>query len=615
MLAFIILIAYLPTLYGGFVWDDENYIHGNRLLRNAEGLQKIWFDPKAIYLESHYWPLVYTSFWLEYKVWNQVPFGYRLDNLLLHILNTILIWVILRRMSVPWAWLAAAIFGLHPVHVESVSWIIERKDVLSGLFYLTAFLTYLRFEENGNRKIYILGLGSFICAMLCKSIVVSLPIALFLYVWWKKEWLGRKQLMPLVPYFAIAFIMGLLDVKYAHHQNPAKLGFSFMERCIIAGHAIWFYADKLFYPIPMMAVYPLWKINAHSFVQWLFPGTVILALLILWLLRNRIGKGPLVALVFFIVTIGPTLGFIDFDYMVHSFVADRFQYLASIGLIALFVTAINQIAWANQNIFMVMMGVVCILLGILTWRQTLTYKDTETLFRHNLALNPNSMAVRTNLGNVFFDRGDLKNAKEQYEQALKIKPDFVQAHNNLGNILAHEGKLDEAIAEFRIALQLKPDYAEAYNNLGIVLERQGKFKEAVDAYNSAIKLKSDYAAPYCNLGNILAEQGKNQAAIKQFNEALNLEPNYPEAQNDLAIVLANEGKFDEAIVHYSEALRLKPDFALAHNNLGIALVRVGRLGEAVAHFKKALEIDPNYADARENLNRVLVAQKANGHGQ
>jgi protein O-mannosyl-transferase len=613
ILVFIIFIAYLPTLYGGFVWDDGNYIYGNHLLRNAQGLWKIWFHPTSIALESHYWPLVYTTYWLEYRVWNLVAFGYRLDNLILHIINTLLIWVILRRISVSYAWIAAAIFGLHPVHVESVSWIIERKDVLSGMFYLLAFLSYLQFEKNGNWKIYTLGLFSFVCAMLSKSIVVSLPVALFLYLWWKNDSLNKKQWVSLIPFFVIALIMALVDMKYAHHQNPAKFGLSFIERCIIAGHGIWFYVGKLVWPTDIMAVYPLWKINSHSLGQILFPGTLVLIIVILWLLRNRIGKGPLVAVVFFIATVGPTLGFIDFDYMVHSYVADRFQYLASIGLITLFVTCIGQILHPNQNILIAGTGVICILLGILTWRQTLTYKDTETLFRHNLALNPNSLAAHINLGNVFFDRGDYQDAKEQYYQVLKIRPDFAQAHNNLGNILEREGKLEQAIAELNLTLQLKPDYAEAYNNLGIVLELQGKMKEAVDDYNKALQLKPDYADPHNNLGNILAKQGKNQEAVEQYIEALNIEPNYPEVCNNLAIVLAKQGKLNEAITQYLEALRLRPNFAMVHNNLGIALSQEGRLDEAIAHFKKALEIQPDYADARKNLDSVLAAQKAAQH--
>ncbi len=615
VLVCIIFIAYLPTLYGSFVWDDGNYIYGNHLLRNTQGLWKIWFHPSSNLHESHYWPLVYTTFWLEYHVWNLAAFGYRLDNLILHILNTLLIWVILRRVldtfsqSVSYAWIAAAIFGLHPVHVESVSWIIERNSVMSGMFYLLAFLSYLYFENSGNWKIYTLGLVSFVCAMLSKSIAVSLPAALFLYLWWKNDSLNKKQWISLIPYFAIAPIMALLDMKYAHHQNPTKFSFSFMERCIIAGRGIWFYIGKLIWPADIMAVYPLWKINAYSFGQILFPGTIVLILIILWLSRKRIGKGPLVAILFFIATVGPTLGFIDFDYMVHSYVADRYQYLASIGMITLFVTCISQIVPRNQNILLAGTGVICILLGILTWRQTLTYKDTETLFRHNLALNPNSLAAHINLGDVFFDRGDYQNAKEQYYQALKIRPDFVQAHNNLGNILEREGKLEQAIAELNLALKLKPDYAEAYNNLGIVLASQGKIKEAVDSYNKALQLKPDYADPHNNLGNVFAEQGRNQEAVEQYVEALNAEPNYPEAHNNLAVILVKQGKLNEAINEYSEALRLRPNFALAHNNLGIALVQAGRVDEGMAHFRKALEIQPDYVDPRKNLDSILAAQK------
>ena len=389
-LGLLVVVFYLPAmLWGGFVWDDNLCIKVDPV-RDVSGLWQIWFSPSAIEAEDHYWPLVYTTFWLEHKLWGFAPTGYHIVNVLLHLVNTLLVWHLLRRLAVPGAWMVAAVFAVHPLHVESVAWVIERKDVLSGLFYLAAVLAWLRFVEQPKPRWYVGSLVLYAMGLLSKSIVVTLPAALLIYHWWKQGRVTATDLWRVVPFFAVGLVIVLGDLSFYRSGTTTSFDYSLAERMLIAARALWFYADKLLWPSELAVIYPRWDIRVGDLWGYLIAAVALAVAL--WCFRHRIGRGPLAGASFFAVTVSPVLGFVDYGYMEYAFVADRFQYLAGIGVMAVVLGSatygVRRLSGLWQQGALGGAAVVLILLGLLTWRQASIYRDDEIFNRHIIALNP-----------------------------------------------------------------------------------------------------------------------------------------------------------------------------------------------------------------------------------
>jgi len=616
LIILMVVLSYFPALRSGYIWDDDA-VTKNLLLRTGNGLSKIWFHPSEIPQEAHYWPITYTTFWIEYHLWGLNPFGYHLVNVIIHSLNAILLWLILRHLFVPGAYFASMIFALHPVHIESVAWIIERKDVLSGFFYLLAFFAYINIYNRDRRKslipvMYSLSLFLFVCAMLSKSIVVSFPLAIIIFLWWKNGRLSRRAIFPLIPFFIIGVIITFLDVRFVQQYEDIKFELSFIDRCLIAGRAIWFYVGKLLLPINLMAIYPKWEINSGALWQYIFPAFTVASLIVLWLKRERLGKGVFALSLFFVITLGPILGFINYGFMVHSYVADRFQYLASIGLIVLF-SAVTTNATEKLNksliwIFSCMAVLLLLLLGILTWRQTSLYKDVGTLFRYNIAKNPNAWSAYNAYGNFLLEQGKLEEAAVYYSMALKLNPKYSKAYYNIGVVFDRQGKINEAIEYYSKALQIHPNFAEAHNNLGNALIQQGKIEEAIAHYLKALQINPNFVDAHFNLANVLIQQGNLNEAIKHYSEALRINPDFVEGYINLGIAFVRQGKLDEAIAYFSKAVKMKPDLVEAYYNLGGALLERGKLEDAMACYIKVLETNPDDADVHYNLGDIFLLQ-------
>jgi len=609
------MAAYQPVWHAGFIWDDDNYVTKNRTLRDFSGLKQIWFDTKAT---PQYYPLVYTTFWLEYHAWRLNPLGYHIVNVLLHALGAILLWRVLKRLELAGAWLAAAVFALHPVNVESVAWITERKNVLSGVFFFGAAWAYLRFtgesgSERQRRGWWLAGLLLFVCALLSKTAVCSLPLALLLARWWKEKRLKWGDVAPLVPFFIAALWLGLQTAWLEKHHvgaSGAAWSSSFAERGLLAGRALWFYAGKLVWPVNLTFVYPRWQLDARVWWQWLFPAGALAIVAALWFGRKRIGGGPLAAILLFASTLFPVLGFWDVYYMRYSFVADHFQYLAGVGIIVLATGGMTLAAgrWKTGQPFLkpALWGFLLFTLGALTWHQCGMYADAETLWRTTLARNPGCRMADNNLGLLYLQTGDVEKAIAQYGKALETAPDDAEARNNLGSALFKKGELNEAIAQYRKALELKPDYADARNNLGNALKQKGDLEGAIAQYRKALENDPDYANAHLNLGVALAQNGQMEEAVAQYHKALEINPGSAEAHNNLGVVLLSQARMEEAIAQYRKALEIDPDYANAHLNLGVALAQNGQMEEAVAQYRKALEIDPDYVKARDNLGKALL---------
>jgi tetratricopeptide (TPR) repeat protein len=563
-------------------------------------LWRIWFDLGAT---QQYYPLLHSAFWVEHGLWGDAVLGYHLTNITLHAIAALLVVAIVRKLgfSETAAWLAGFLFALHPVYVEAVAWISEQKSTLSTVFYLGSALVYLEFDRTRKRSQYALALVLFICALLSKSVTATLPAALLLVFWWQRGRLdARRDVLPLAPWLAIGAAAGLftawVERNYIGAQGTA-FSLTLLDRLLLAGRVIWFYFYKLILPNDLTFFYPHWTIDASQWWQYLFlAGVLAVAGGLVWLAKTN--RGPLAAFLFFVGTLFPVLGFFNVYPFVYSYVADHFQYLASLGIV------IPVAVLASKRLPIAAIAIA--LLGTLTWRQARMYKDVETLYTETLARNPSSWISHNNLGNVMLEQPSrIPEAIQHFQIALKLNPDSAEPHNNIGNAYSRlPGRQADAIAEFEIALKYRPKFPQAENNLGSILAKiPGRSTEAIEHLQKAIELKPDYAEAHNNLGSALANiPGRSADALPEYQLALQLNPNLAEAHDNLAVALAQTpGGAAEALSQYETALRLDPNSAEAHSNYGAALTAEGRLPEAIDHLQTSLKIKPDSAEAHTNL--------------
>lgn len=525
------IIAYYQVYSAGFIWDDEDYVIQNPVLRDWDGLLQIWFNPTSL---PQYYPLVHTIFWIEYQLWGLNPFGYHLINVIIHGINAILVYNILKRLKVSWALFAALLFGLHPVHVESVAWITELKNVLSGFFYLLALRFYLNWRPVVNVKSSgfrygVLAFIFFICALLSKTVTFSLPAAILLIVYWKRGRISKSDLLWSIPFFIVGVLFALytsfLERTHVKASGP-DFDLDFPERILIAGRALWFYVGKLFYPYPLSFNYTRWEINSASLFQWIYPVTFLVVLILLLLLRKKIGRGPLVAMLFFGGTLLPALGFFNVYPMIYSFVADHFQYLASLGPLCLFAAIAAKITQNHVTLKIrpAIAGIIIIVLGILTFQQAKNYKDLETLWRDTLGKNPSSWLAMNNLSQILIDRGG--NDDEAYQllkRSIKIRPHWA-SHLNLGVLEFRKGEKEKALGHFDHAISLGPDQPAAYHNKAHILMNNDSLEEALKYVNKALAIDNKYLDALATRGTIYYRIGMMNEAYKDAIRVIEMNP-------------------------------------------------------------------------------------------
>jgi tetratricopeptide (TPR) repeat protein len=580
-------LSYAPALDGGFVFDDGMYLTEDARMESLGGLGRIWTEVGGPDYRHQYYPLTSSAFWLQSRLWGEQAIGYHLVNILLHAFNAVLLWRLLRCLGLPASWLAAAVFAVHPVHVQSVAWITELKNVLSTAFFLSSALLLVRYlGVSGVRLpgrwrewgVYAGGVALFACALLSKTATSLLPVALLLVVWWKRGRIDRRSLLAIAPLLVMGMAFVLMTV-YLESQHGGARGDSFsaswLERVLIAGRALWFYAGKLVWPAELVFIYPRWTIDATAWWQYLFPLAAGGVLVVLWGLQDRLGRGGLAALGFFAVALVP-ISLVNVAYTRLSYVSDHWAYWGSMGLIALVVGVLathrpwRRVAWLPPWTGVVASVLVVGVLSGLTWRRTLVYESPVTLWRDTLARNPEAWA----------------------------------AHNNLGIAMVTEGRFDEAIGHYRAALALRHDYADAHSNLGDALQATGRLGEAIMHYRTALGFDADFAVAHYNLANALRQAGDPDAAIRQYRRVLQIDPRYANAHNNLGTVLLARDRLEAAIAHFHGAIQADPDHVGAHYNLGFARHRQGRVAEAARHYIAALEIDPAFSRARANLNAI-----------
>jgi protein O-mannosyl-transferase len=581
----LLLFAYLPAMQGGLLWDDDAHIT-RAALQSLSGLARIWFKPGAT---QQYYPLLHTAFWIEHGLWGDAVVGYHLMNLLLHAGAAFLLVAILRRLAVPGAWLAAFFFALHPVQVETVAWISEQKNTLSTVFYLASALMYLRFDKTRNRRHYLIALALFLLALLSKTVTATLPAALLVVLWWQRgrlDW--KKDVVPVLPWLALGAFAGLFTARYEQSVIGAggkDFALTLVEKGLLAGRVVCFYAGKLFWPADLTFIYPHWTVDQNIGWQYLYPaGVLIVAAGLAALARKQ--RAPLAGFLFFAGTLFPVLGFLNVYPFRFSYVADHFQYVACLGifvpLAAGLALAAQKLSGGTRSLVSWAGPAAVFVLTILAWNQTSLYRDAETLYRETVARNPDGWMPHSNLGSVLMRTpGRGPEAMTQLETALQLNPDLPEAHNNVGLLLSDiPGESADAIKEFRDALKIRPNYAEAHNNLGSVLaDAPHRVQEAIAEYEAALRIDPDYASAHNNLGSALSGLGRSDEAMREFQTALRLDPNLAEAHANLGVALLKiPGRMQDGVGELQAALRIRPDMQKVREILAQVRAQSGPAG-------------------------------------
>ena len=572
VLAAITVLVYCPAMRGGFIWDDGDMVTNNPRIQSAGGLHEIWLGEKM----TDYHPLTYSVFWLEWRCWGNHPAGYHVVNILIHAANVVLLWLVLRKLRIPGSWLAALLFGVHPVCVASVAWIAELKNTLSMLCYLAALLCWLRSEdgEGWNPRFHALALLFFLLALLAKVSVVVLPVVLLLLAWWRRGRVSRRDWMRTAPFFFLAVALGVFGM--AFQNQYATLNDSLPVRLLGGSWAVWFYLWKIFWPVHLTIIYPRWNPSAASPAAWI-PGLSFAAMLfVFW--RNRAGwaRALWFATAYFVIALAPVLGLFKLVYLYFAQAADHLQYLAVPGMAALAVAGGWRWFGRRRTAGCAMGMAAAAVLSVLTWQNQSHYADLSSLWRDNLARNPASFKALLFVGAEEESRGHYDQAGALFRRALAVQPESPDANLNLGIVLDDQGRAEEAMAQAEKALRLRPGDPDAHIVLARLLEKQGLLEEAGSHLREAIRSAPDNVPAHQNLGNLLVKQGRLDEAIQQFGAALKF-------------------KFDDPALFVA---------------LGGAQGRRGDWDAALACFQKALDLDPKSADARNGLAAVRRAQSA-----
>ena len=635
--------AYLPVLHAGFVWDDDALVAANPVIKAANGLREIWFTTKL----ADYFPLTYMSFWLEWRLWGMNPAGYHVTNVLLHGLSAIVLWRVLRRLKIPGAYMAAVVFAVHPVNVESVACIAQRKNTLCIVFFLLSVLWYVRSDDQGSEvrgqksalwsspifhrpsSLYCLSLLAFLCALLSKTAVVMLPFVLLLYHWWLRRGGGGATaatsttapvnspssilhppiLLRLAPFFALSLGLGLVTVWFQSHRAIGEQVVNLSPlaaRLAGAGWAVWFYLGKALFPVRLCFVYPRWEIDPQAAVAWL-PDVGLVALFgLLWIFRQRLGRGCVFAFAYFVLMLFPVLGFFNIYFQRYSLVADHYQYQSIVAVIALVVCFLARLV-ARPLVRVLLASALIGTLTCLSFRQASHYRDARTLWQDTLAKNPTCWLAHIGFGLTSFELGRFGEAIEHYQQSLRHGPENAEAHYDLGLAFAQLGRLKEAEFEFAETIRLSPGHVESRNLLGNILLQQDRPREAEAAFRATLDLDPNHAQAHNNLGCALAQQARPREAEAEFERALALDPQQVSAHCNLGKLWASEGKVELAMDHYRVAVKMDGNSFDSRWGLGELLMQAGRPREALEHLGRAMARRPDWAEGCYRYGVALVA--------
>ncbi len=563
--------------------DDPVYVIENSNIQSGITPDGFCWAFSSTYAE--FWhPLTWLSLMFDYQLHGLNAGGYHLTNLILHILSTLLLFWLFNRMTGD-IWksaFVAAFFALHPLHVESVVWISERKDVLSAFFCMLTLCLYVYYTEKPVIKRYLVVLLCFVCALMSKPMVVTLPVVMILLDYWplghfesrKVNWV-LWQLKEKTPFFILSAVFSVITIytQYnQYHPSMERFSFSLTSRLTNAPVAFVTYLEKTFWPHDLAIFYlfpeqiPLWQVLGTTFLILVISAVVIMMVKRLPYL--------FVGWLWYAITLLPVIGIIQIG---NFAMADRYDYLPSIGIAVMLAWGIPSLS-KSENICRKILFPVSIvavtIMAVLTWQQCGYWKNSSTLFSHALCVTKDNYLAHNNL--AMAKEGKKSEAIYHYNEAIRLKPNYAYAYNNRGTAYFILGQHQRAIDDFNNAIRLKPNYAYAYNNRGIAYFALGQHQRAIDDFNEAIRLKPNYAGAYYNRGMAYGIKGRYQLAINDYNKAITLKPNYADAYNNRGTDYVKLGQYQRAIENYNEAIRLKPDNADAYNNRGFVYLNQGK---------------------------------------
>ncbi len=560
LLVVAVFLVYLPAWQGGFLWDDDNHLLNNPVLKPG-GLAKAWVPGSYL----NYWPVTYSVYWLEFTIWGLEPLGFHLVNIAVHALSALLLWRILVQLRVPGAMFAAALFAMHPVNVESVAWIAQLKGILALVLGLVSVLIFLSYEKLGGGWRWALSIAAFWLSTLAKGTLITLPVVLLACAWWQRGRIQMRDLLRVLPFVLIGAGMAGVEVWSQHRVGTDAVApsYSLLTRTAVAGGAVWFYLGKLLWPLDLCMFYPAWPVDRRDAMSYL--PCLLLALVLglaWWWRRSAWGRAIVMLIVGYVGLLLPALGFAKFYFMRYSLVADHYQYAAMIVPCAVLAGAAATLLrlWHVPSFWQRLLGLVLLaVLALLAWRQSRMYADPQTLYRTTIEQNPNCWMAYNNLGQILAAGGEVNEAIADYQSAMQIKPDFAEAHINLGLVMAGRGQIDEAIGQYRKALEIDPNSIEARNDLGITLAGRGKFDEALAQFRRALEVNPDCLETRFNLGVTLASRGRFDEAIAEYRKALEIDPDDVQVCYNLGLALAGQGRYDDAIKQYQKVINLLSD--------------------------------------------------------
>jgi len=571
-----VFLSYLPVLNAGFIWDDDTFLTENPLISAKDGLFRFWFSSEP----PDYFPLTSSTLWIEWRLWGNRARGYHVVNVLLHIMSSILLWLVLRELKIPGAFLAGLIFGVHPVAVESVAWITERKNTLPMVFYMLTLYLYIRFQKTSHRGFYGFSLASFLLALLSKTSVAMLPFVLIGCAWWMKKKVTLKDIKGIVPFFIVSFALSLVTIWFQYNRAigaDVVRDDVFLSRLVIAGRAVWFYVYKAFLPIGLSFVYPRWKADVGN------PASYIPVLLIigsyavfLWK-RESWGRAFVFGWGYYLINLFPVLGFFNIYFMKYSLVADHWQYTSLAGIIALATGLFSRFLYRKdkkgKHILFGFGGLAVLIFMGMSYRQCLIYKDAESLWKDTLKKNPEAGLAHHNLAKMRQEKGRREEAIRHYRKAMELLPGDMLVPYNLANTLREQGNPQQAIEYYKKSLEINPRFYHALNNLGIAYTENGENQKALESFSGVMELEPAFIEPYINTANLMARKKMFDQAITYYGKALEIDDGNPNAHGNLGNVLAELGRHEEAIRHYEKALEADPGNPVITRNLKLALKR------------------------------------------
>lgn len=537
------IFIYGPALNGDWLWDDRDLIADNALIHDPEGLWKIWLQPTVMF---DFLPLKISVEWIEWRLFGEDTLGYHLVSVALHLTSAFLLWRLFWKLGLRYAWLGAVLFTVHPLQVESVAWIAELKNTLSLPFFLLAMIAWLDYDARGKRIDYALVLVLFLLAMLCKPTMVMFPFVILLYAWWRRGSVGTKDLLASAPFFAISLAVGAATAWFLSQtvgEQHVILGGP-LSRIACAGLSIAFYFAKCVLPLDLMTIYPQWKVDPPSPLQFL-PWLVIAGVIaFLWNKRATWGRPALLGLGFFLINLVPFIGFTAGSYMNYTWVMDHLVYIPMIGLIGLAIAAAqhasSQLPASARPAPAYALGAITLAWTLISHETAGSYTSLEALWGHNVVMNPGGALPHNDLGVAYARQGRTAEAQEQFRIAAQLDPRYTDAHHNLGIMLLQAGNAAGALPELEAAVRLNPSDSGTCFDLGVALATVGREDDAIAAYQRTIELNPGHLAAYANLAATLANKHRLDEAIAITEAGLKIDPNNATLQNNLAALRAQQ---------------------------------------------------------------------------